>query len=544
MFFFGFFRGQKMGIKILKEEIKTRLDKDEQYRNLLFKRGYLLTNSKTIDISSYPFYNLWTEHIIGNYHLYVQNSQTVYLREKDGVICAIVGHAYNPFDMKCDENELCLDLIDAYKLGLDRYFDKVSEFTGLHIVLTVEGDKIICNQDACSLTGCYFGSVGEKIYITEHPQLVADICDLKINRKVEKLVESKCYNIGNRNLPGNVTPYDELKRLGGNTYLLYDGDFSINRFYPVAPHPEFVAEGEKDENIKKIGDLIHNGIECCSKKWDRCTISLSGGTDSKTTLACANGLYDKFSYFSFYSKPQELVDAKGAKKICEDLGLEHTLYTIPVNNDEIEDFDFLKKLLQHNTNYFKNLADNEIRKYIFLSKLDAYDIELKSWASEVARVFFERKYKIKMPKKLNERHLSIFQTRFFGHPLLLRWCDKEYFKFLREINLQKTLYNFEHTDLIYWEVRMASWGVSVVSSQQLYHRTTMPMNNRKILELFLSFPHDERKTDSVHRRIVEYKNNKIIEADVEVANLYFHGYRILMEKVFFYLRTLFYCPKK
>ena len=533
-----------MGIKIFKEEIKNRLNAEEKYRDMLFRRGYLLMNRKIEDTNSYPFYNIWKEIEIGPYYLYVQNSQTVYFCEKDGLTSVIIGHAYNPFDMKYEENDICCDLIEAYKIGIADYFDKVSELTGLHIVIMLDGEKIIANQDACSLTGCYFGMVEDRIYITEHPQLVADICDLKMNAKVAKLVRSKCYNIGNRNLPGNITPYDELKRLGANTYLIYENEFRIKRFYPTKPHPEFVTDDEKAENIKRIGDLIHNGIECCSKKWERCTISLSGGTDSKTTLACANGLYDKFSYFSFNSKPQELVDAKGARKICEGLGLEHTLYTIPENNEEIEDFVFLKKLLQHNTNYFVNLADNEVRKYIFLNKLDAYDIELKSWASEVARVFFERKYKIKMPKTLNERHLSIFQTRFFGHPLLLRWSDSEYYKFLREIGLEEPLYNFEHTDSIYWEVRMASWGVSVISSQQLYHRTTLPMNNRKILELFLSFPHEDRKSDSVHKRIMEYKNNKIIEADVEIANLYFHGYRILMEKAFYYLRTLFYIRKK
>ncbi len=534
----------RMSVKVFKEEIKKKLDTEDKYRDLLFRRGYLFTDSKLQDTSSYPFYNIWRELKVGEYYLYVQNSQTAYFIEKDGLISVIIGHAYNPFDMKYDENELCSDLIDAYKSGLDRYFDKVSEFTGLHVIMLIDGKKIIANQDACSLTGCYFGSVNEKIYITEHPQLVADICGLKMNRNVEKLVKSKCYNIGNRNLPGNITPYDELKRLGANTYLLFDGNFSINRFYPNMSHPEFVTEEEKAENIKKIGDLIHNGIKCCAEKWDKCTISLSGGTDSKTTLACANGAYDKFSYFSFNSKAQELVDAKGAKKICDSLGLEHTLYTIPENNSEIEDFDFIKKLLQHNTNYFVNIPNNEVRKYTFLNRLNAYDIELKSWASEVARVFFERKYKIKMPKILHERHLSIFQTRYFGHPFLLRWSDKEYYKFLHEIRLEKPLYNFEHTDLIYWEMRMGAWGVSVVSAQQLYHRTTMPMNNRKILELFLSFPHEERKSDSVHTQIMEYKNKKIMESDVEIANPYHHSYRILMEKVFYYLRTLFYIPKK
>ncbi len=533
-----------MELKRYREEIRQALDGSDQYRDLLFRRGYLLTNQPIADLSGYPFYDQWNALEVGAYFLYVQRQQTVYKKEDHGYTAVIIGHAYNPFDMKWDESLICEDLIDEYEKGLDPYFEKVSQLTGLHVILLIDGQKIIACQDACSLTGCYFGCVEERLFVTEHPQLVADLCDLPMNKKVAKLVTSKCYNIGNRNLPGNITPYDELKRLGANTYLLYDGTCSIHRFYPLRPHPEFVSEEEKAEQIERIGQLIHNGIECCTKKWERCTISLSGGTDSKTTLACANGLYDRLTYFSFHSKPQELVDAKGAHEICDKLGLEHTIYEIPSTNEQIEDFALIKKILQHNTNYFVNLADNEIRKYIYLNRLNQYDIELKSWASEVARVFFERKYKIKMPKRLHERHCSIFQTRYFGHPRLLRWSDQKYYEFLKEIGLRTPLYNYEHTDLIYWEMRMGSWGVSVVSSQQLYHRTTMPMNNRKILELFLSFPHEERKSDSVHKRIMQNQNQRVVDAEVEIANLYFHGYRILMEKVFYYLRTWAYIPKK
>ena len=376
-------------------------------------------------------------------------------------------------------------------------------------------------------------------------QLIADLCNLKMNKKVAKLVRTKCYNIGNRHLPGNITPFDELKRLGANTYLqLKDDSFSIHRFYPTCPHPEIVEQQQKQETIKRIASLIHAGIECCTKKWNRCAISLSGGVDSKTTLACANGLYDKFSYFSFNSKPQELVDAKGAKQICAQLGLEHTLYNIPQSNEEIKDFEFIKKILMHNTNYFVNLADNEIRKFIYLHDIDAYDIELKSWASEVTRVFLERKYRIKMPTVLNERHCSIFQTRYFGHPLLLKWSDREYYEFLREIHLEKPLYNYEHTDSFYWEVRMGCWGVSVISAQQLYHRMTMPMNNRKILEMFLSLPREDRIDDSVHKDIMNYMNKAVVDAKVEIPNLYFHSYRIWMEKIYYYLRTLLYRAKR
>lgn len=530
----------KKHIANYRNEIKTRLDSEEKYREMLFRRGYLLTDRDLPDTDKYPFYGLWRKLNAGKYSIYIHEKQTAYIKEENGIFAVIIGHAYNPFDMTYDENELCASLLSSYKEGIEAYFDKVSEFTGLHAIFLIDNEKILACQDACGLTGMYFAEINGGIYISEHPQLTADLLGLKINEKTEKLVLTKCYNIGNRHLPGNMTPYSEIKRLGPNTYLEYDGNFSIKRFYPTKPHPEFRTEKEKDAAVKKIGDLIHNGISLCSEKWERCAISLSGGTDSKTTLACANGLYDKFSYFSFASKPQEFVDAAGAGKICDKLGLKHTFYKIPEENGQIEDFNFLKKILNHNTNYFVNLSDNEIRKYIYLHNLDAYDIELKSWASEVARVFLERKYKIKMPETLTERHCSIFQTRFCLHPLLLKWSDREYYRFLREIGLEKPLFNFEHTDLFYWEVRMGAWGVSVISSQQAYHRTTFPMNNRKILELFLSLPREERINDSVHKQIMAYENREVLDAEVEIPNLYFHSYRIWMEKLFYLWRTVFY----
>lgn len=534
----------KMDIKKNVEEIRAELESNPQYREMLFRRGYLLTNKKLTDIQGYPFYGNWKELNTGDYWLYVHSAQTVYTYMEDGVQSVLVGHAYNPFDMQCSEETICRDLIRANKSGEKAYFEKVSELTGLHVVFLITEKNVTACQDACSLTGCYFGKINDAMYITEHPQLVADLLDLKMDPMVEKLVKSKCYNIGNRHLPGNLTPYQELKRLGANTYLFYKDSFTIHRFYPTGDHPEFTTEEQQVEGIKEIGRLIHNGIECCAKKWENGAISLTGGTDSKTTLSCASGLYDKFSYFSFYSKPQEQVDAKGAAKLCDQLGLKHTVYPIPESNEEMRDFAFVKKLMQHNTNYIVNLADNEIRKFMFLRELNAYDVELKSWASEVARVFFERKYQLKMPERLHERHGSIFQTRYFGHPGLLRWSDKAYYRFLREIGLEKPLYNYEHTDLFYWEIRMGCWGVTVTSSQQVYHRVTMPMNNRKILELFLSFPHEMRKTDAVHKQVMKLMEPRVVEAEVEIQNLYFHSYRIWMEKLYFLWRTLFYRKKK
>ena len=529
-------------MKIYKEDIRHYLDANEKYTECLFRRGYIITQMQLQSLDKYPYYGNWSSQSVGAYNIYIHKDQTAFFYTDNGVTVAIIGHAYNPFNMKYNENEILKDIYNAYKQ--DSLFDAVSELTGIHLICVFDGEKLIAVQDCCGMCSCYFGKINDSVVIADYPQMIGDIFGLKHDSFVTKLVSTKCYNIGNRHLPGNISPYKELKRMGGNTYLLCEeGHFSIKRFYPTKAHEEFESREEFENGVKKIYDIIHNGIDCCSKKWERRTISLSGGTDSKTTLACASGLYDKYTYYSFYSKPSELVDAKAAKQICEKIGLKHDIYKIPETNQEIEDFDFWKKLMYHNRNYISFLSDAEIRKYVYLYKLDAYDIELKSWASEVARVFFERKYQINMPKQLTERHCSIFQTRFFMHPLLLRKSDKIYREFLEEIDLKETKYNYEHTDLFYWEVRMGAWGTSVTSSQNVFHRITMPINNRKLLEIFLSFPHDYRKSDNVHKDVIQYGNRKINDSNIEVKNLYFHSYRIWMEKLYYYYRTIFYKNK-
>ncbi|MED3689587.1 asparagine synthase-related protein [Peribacillus butanolivorans] len=532
-------------------EIKKIMEQYPQYQDTLFSRGYLITSKEINDLSKYPFYSNWKKVYSGeirkekpNLNIYIHNKQDCYMYEENGIHAVIIGNAYNPFDMKYQEEELLKDCVQAYRQSKETFFDKISEFTGVHLIVIWDNVNLIAVQDCAGMKSCYFGRMDGNMYITSYPQLVADICDLKVDPFVEKLTKSYSYNIGNKHLPGNLTPFKELKRLGGNTYVEFVNEFKVKRFYPVKPHDEIKSKDQFNSGIEKITDILHRNIELATMKWKRPAISLSGGMDSKTTLASANGLYDRFTYFSFHSKPQEIVDANAAHKICEEIGLEHTIYPIPDSNDDVEDFDILKMIIDHNTSYFKNTADHEIRKMIFLYRLNTYDVELKSWASEIGRCSLERRYGIKMPSVLTPRHYSIFQTRFIFAPLLLRKTENYYKKFLYEVGLDQSHFNFEQTDLYHWEVRLGAWGTSVVSSFDFCHNVTMPFNNRKLIELILSFPHDNRRDGLVQDSAIKYSNSKIHNMNLTVKNDYSKKHRQKLEQIYYYYRTLVYNSKK
>lgn len=527
--------------KIKMEEI---LKAYPQYRDALFCRGYLITDDFSVNKETYPFYDQWNVEKVKNFRLFIHQNQDYTLYEDNDIAYLIIGHAYNPFNMVYDENILLKQCAEAYTVGKPKMFECINEWTGI-FALYIFDKNVLAVQDCAGIKSVYYGNIGGKTIFTSHPQLIADLYDLKMDPFISELVSNRYYNIGNRYLPGNLSPFKELRRIGANVYLeeTADGEIHIQRFFPVMPHPELVSEKEYDESIEKAFNILHNGIELATKKWDNAYISLSGGTDSKTTLACANGCYDKLSYYSFQSKDTEIVDSEAAHRICDKIGLTHKIYKIQSENEQVEDFDILKEIIYHSFGYVRGLADHEVRKHIYFYRQNEIGVEIKSWISEIVRVFFDRKYGMTMPEKLTPRHFSIFQTRYFLSPSLLKKSDAIYKQYMKEFDLEETKFNYEHTDLYYWEVRMSSWGMMVTTSLDICHRITFPFNNRKLIELLLSLPREKRLTDEMHNDIIKFANKDIYDMGVHIKNNYFKSKRIWLEKIYYYYRILFYRDK-
>ena len=522
--------------------LKEKLDSRPDLQKYLFRRGYIITNRSDLDITSFPFYGNWKKSessIVNGFNLYVHKEQHYYIQSIDNVTAVLIGHAYDPYTMKIDENEILRDCIDSYNKSRKDFFDKVSELTGIHLIAVFDKDDAIFVQDCSGMQMCCYGKCNGNIYITSNSAVIDDIDSPSANAFAQKLMNSSSYTHGSKYLPGDLTPFENIFRLGPNLYLEYkNNDFSIDRFYPLAEH-KTVDENDTDV-IKDIAVLIKNSVALCAEKWERPAISLSGGVDSRTTLACAVDNYDKFYYYSFESKPQEKNDAAAAHNICAELGLEHTIYPIAENNSECEDYEIFRSIITHNSAGVSTPRDNEIRKYIFLSSLDDFDVELKSWASEIGRAFWGRRYGIKLPDKLTPRHFSIFQTRYFGEPSLLKQSDKVYRDFMKKSKFSYPMFNYENTDMFYWEFRFGSWGTIVTTGQNIFNfEVTMPMNNRKIMDMFLWYPHEFRRADMVNKGVWKVNNPKLSEAGNNIHNDYLDKKRLLLERVYYYYRTVF-----
>lgn len=96
------------------EEMKKTLKDYPKFQKRLYCRGFLITNEKQNVNLEYPFYANWKEETIGySFYMYTHKETYAYTYERNQVIYFIIGHAYDPYNMLVDENEILKKLASA-----------------------------------------------------------------------------------------------------------------------------------------------------------------------------------------------------------------------------------------------------------------------------------------------------------------------------------------------------------------------------------------------------------------------------------------------
>lgn len=391
--------------------------------------------------------------------------------------------------------------------------------------------------DACCIQNVFYSSYKGHLYISSHTNLINDILGLQWDNYISKLVSYRFFNLLGNYLPGNLTQFKEVRRLVPNHVLIYsENRFEIHRFY--TPH-------RADLSFEQIRDsasaMLHNNLQLIAKKWKKPAISLTGGCDSKTTLACENGLYDKFKHFSYISDEAEAVDANAAHKICEKLGLEHIIYHIPDNDDDVGGVRETAKLLRWNTGDVRNSNPNDVRKRSVLLHQKDFDVEVKSWCSEIARAYYSKRFagKTNFGNKPKPRVATTLYKFFLTERGLVHKTDKVFEQYFKDWFKSDDTVPIEWQEQFFWEFRVAAWNGLVITGEHQYtNEITIPYNNRRCLELMLSIPIKDRLSDELYKAIRDKMNAKIDTIVPTVVNLRHTALRARFEWLYYYFNII------
>lgn len=516
---------------MLKEKLDSRTDLQEY----LYTRGFLLSD-KEQDEKSYPFYGKWNHTVLGKYHFYVHPLNKLYLVAGEKRACFLIGHAYNPFTMEISEEAILKQMTDAKR---DDLFSALNELTGVFTFGFLEDGKVTLISDCASMQIAYYGIIDGCLYVSTHMQLIGDLCGLRKSKYVETLTHDRFYHMYGNFLPGDLSSYDELKRIVPNTYVEIDGrDCSIHRFYPKNPLDMVNTEEKYWETVRKIGDILHRNMELIAEKWGVPAISMTGGMDSKATVASAEGLYDRFRYFSYVSMPGEQIDADAAHKIASAIGVEHQIDKISSSDSDFSDIESVREIIRNNYGNIGKQNSNDVRKRAYYCGNKYFDVEVKSWVSEIGRANYYKKFGFKkMPKSLSPRQMSTMYKFFAYNRKLLHETDKIFKDYISRTELDK-IFNFDASDMFLWEVRYGSWGGQVITCEHKYSfDITIPYNNRKLLELMLSTPLEKRILDQLHEDIIRCMNPTISDTGITITNYNETKSRMWKEKLYYLVNT-------
>lgn len=507
----------------------------KMWHDQLYIRGYLLTDDTMITSKDIGLnWDLWTVNDLGVYRLYVSKEETCYIQKSEDRLFVLVGHAYNPFSMESDENAILQSLASKYNC-CSAYRDYFDQLTGVFAYFVLERDCVTAICDCAGMMGAYYGVIQEKVYCSSHAQMIADLTGLVEDPYITALKKPKTFPLYGLYLPYDLSPYAEVRRIVPNVEVqIKTKRVTLERFYP---REEYHVEPDYESIVRKASQLLHNNMVLIAQKWEHPAISLTGGTDSKTTLACASDVQDRFLYYSYISLPREATDALAAQKICQSLGLHHEIYEINTDISHYDDFAEVDALIERHYGYLGKGNPNDVCKRIGLIDQFHSDIEVKSWVSEVARASRYAKYnKDRLPANMTARMLtSMYKIFTYDRWNAIR-TDRIFKRYLEETGLAKAIRQTQYpwSEFFVWEIVFGGWGGLALSCEhKVSNSITVPFNNRAILDLMLRTPLDKRKSDQLHRDIMDCADPRINQLGIHVINGNETKKRAVLEGLYF-----------
>ena len=518
-------------------EMQNKLKGKPYLQEKLYTNGFLITDWDGEVADEYPFYGNWSVEHIGNYQIYTHKNAILTTHKSSDASFFMVGHAVDPFDHLKDETEILAKLAAAYRNGVESYFKAQNDLTGVYCTGLICGKEIYIANDCAGMQIVYYGAVDGKCFFTSHSKLVADLVGLSQSRYIERLVKSRFYHYMGTWLPGDLSPYPELRRLVPNHYvhLTADGAADTVRFFPEEPIRENVDPEAYQTTIRWLSDVMHETLSLYAEKWPdkRVAISVTGGRDSTTTLACANGLYDKFNYFSYISNEPEKVDALAAKEICRKLGLDHEIYEIPQNDAALSDLDAFAAVLECNAGCIGKNNPNDVRKRLYFIQNPKYDIEIKSWVNELGRGSQYVKYnKKQFPQKPTASYCRALH-KIYVSPRLIHDTDKIFSTYLRTYLPNDVQEKAPWLELFWWEFCWSGGeGIFLTAEHRTSSEIAIPYNNRRYVARMLTVPLEQRRTDAIPKDIIKHMNHEITDTGIVIKDLKHTDRRALLMRAY------------
>ena len=336
------------------------------------------------------------------------------------------------------------------------------------IILERAGSLTVAGDAACTLP-VFYATACNGLILASDPGQVAEAVGASVDPVLKSFCSTTIGGLGINHWPGDLTEFEGVRTLTSNVAIQWKkGTLSIFRLYPRESRNECSVE----EAVEECSQILARTAKTIASQDRPVVCYLSGGLDSRLTLAALRDVIDAVTFVTFGGRGNANRDLASVKQLARDLRLRHV---------EVErDYDLTSL------------------------KLDS-PIILRSSVSEVGRRFFRKRFRIPPDFGFEPWMLTPIYKRVFPRGRWRGYLDQVFRAWTHRVLYDDvSAKGFDGFDFAYWEHRVPTWQSGVLRSLESYSASPISLfANRSLLHQLLRSPDPSRDGDALQRGIVQ-----------------------------------------
>lgn len=465
----------------------------------LYPYGFLFSDVET---SNVPQYYSKTK-ILNKYYYYFDHVLDIHTIEKGDRFILIHGDFLHiGIDDMLPKFELLNLMFEQYNNYYEEFLDTMDFIAGRFTVIVGNSDRVEIYPDATNSRSAFF--LKNRTVVSSHAHLLNDCFDLT---KAD-------INGGFKNVLLN-TPYNEVGSAIPNHSLTL-GTNEFKRFFPRKKNKyTHLSENKQFSLIERFWKEQLNSV---LTKEDNVFLSLTGGGDSRTSLALTREYLDQLELITYAvtdgnDKTNHTTrvlsnDNFIVKQMVNDLNLSHKFFYFDADDKELteeENFAISKNSIARHSGFFVAYLRNNFD----LENL----IHIRANLLEIGQAYL---IKDEYDDNNVESGLKTFFKRFnavIGKKDTVKEVAKNmYYDYIEETKFGENIYDYHLIDLLYWEVFMGRWYPELLNTHDIACDTVSPYNHRALIDITLAMPYEKRKS--------RYFQYELINRNFPVLNFY------------------------
>ncbi|MFC6291902.1 hypothetical protein BHU61_02240 [Macrococcus epidermidis] len=419
-------------------------------------------------------------NLTNDYHLYISEDVTFesYIYNEDAV--HILGYAIDIMKPN-DSTYHILKGIFNEKLSAKSHY--VNMLNGSFVIIKVKGGLVELFSDAAGFRSPYYTS--DLMVVSSHDKLIGDLFNKK--KKYQRINAL------------DYSRYEDVYKLVPSLKLSIG-----NETERVFPNPNF-NHHRYQEILSEMKKHVKNLNIALNERDNKLLVGITGGIDSKCTLALSKALGNKVGTFT-YMKDIYGIQDKRARQIYKNdkMIVNRLIKNININHEFIEfNVNDVDQVYSKNMFEWTGTTFNHPIAEIFEKK---YEKELDDVLQFRSVIFSNAKFDY--PKEFLNKDLSMQDIYEHIHHKQLK--DLSYDKVVDATNdyIKRTHTNIhtdnfiELLDIIHIDSRMGNWHSQLVKETDKVMDFFNYLNDRKTLNLLLHLPHEIRMNNLFHKDLI------------------------------------------